>query len=350
MSDMEAGKNVNTDNRPAASGRIVVMAGKSHRRRNIMLIIAAAVIVVAGGLTAWYLLAGPGKTSKVAFTIDGQDYTKDQVNSLIQYPTSKGLSRDDAAKRAFDMYKHRKAADKVGIVVSDQQLADSRKKNFPGLSGSLDANAEAWVNLVSYDNVLTELSATSPIYSNASGYIYMFWFNRHITYNSDKPVDGVGDSKLIAADRQYASDRANYYRQQLIDQKMTPDQALQAIKADERLGYTPGMADNQSLRFTEISSSDQYDSVLRNIPSEVQQRVVKIGPKTGVDEIQTGSITISDADNPASGILEGEGANPHSTEAYLYLVDIDKAATRSYNMSDYTSALNNLSSNYRGIE
>lgn len=349
MSDMEAGKHTDTDNRPAASGRIIIMAHKSHRRRNRLLIIAGAVLLIAGGLAAWYFLAGPGKTNNLAFTIDGQNYTKQQITDLTKYPTSHGLSADDAAKRAYDMYKRQIAAQKTGVVISDDQIAASQKNLFPGLSGALDTNTEAWVKLVSYDNALTTLTVSTPAYSNAEGYVFLFWFSQRIVYNKDRPAPNFGDAAKIAADRQYASDRANYYRQQLANNAMTPDKVVQAIKADSRLAFTYGLNDNQSQQFKGLAYSAQGGSSMLYVPSEAQDRIVKVGGQTGLDAVQVGSIEIGDPTKDP-GFVEGDAINTKPTEAFFYLIDTTKAATGSFSTADLTANLNKLASHYWGVK
>lgn len=354
MSDMEMNNKADPINPTAASGRIVVMAKKSHRRRNILLIAAGVVLLLLAGAAAWYFLMGPAKTARqTAFTIDGQNYSKDQINSLIQYPVANGASKDTTAKQAFDMYKRQKAAEKTGIVITDDQIATSRKNLFPNLmpslNGSTDPNTEAWVKLVSYDNALTNFVATTPTYSNANGYVFLFWFSQRIDYNPNRPIDGFGDPTLIAADRQYASDRANYYRQQLADKTMTPDQVVQSVKADSRLAYTYGLKDNQSQAFSGLAYSTQGNSSLLYVPKDAQQRIAKIGKQAGLDTIQVGTMEEGDPRND-SGFVEGDARTLKTTETFFYLIDITKPATASFSATDFTNNLNQLSTHYWGVK
>ncbi|MGH7237694.1 MAG: hypothetical protein ACREGF_04115, partial [Candidatus Saccharimonadales bacterium] len=220
-----------------------------------------AIIILAAGLVLYF--NHQHARAKLAFTVDGHNYSKTYVNNLITYPVSVGDTKTEAAKEAFNFLKRQAVANKLGINVPQLQVGSEQASLLQQASAGLNkTKAEPWFQLIAYDNVLQTLlsgtnSATAP-----QGYIFAFMFDQHAVSGpaASKPM-GFGDSSLIAQDRDYANKRATYYRQQLVEHKITPEQLLSAINQDPKLNvdYSPGF--NDSIHFG-VDSTTPWQSQL----------------------------------------------------------------------------------------
>lgn len=324
------------------TGSIVVGKKTSKFKKYLIPGLAVLLIGLAGLAGWWFFVRGDSATNNVAFSIDGKDYSKQEINMLIEFPVLVGTSKEDAAKQAFDMYKKQAAAQKTGIVIEQTAIEAERKELYPNYSDDLDENTKNWMNLVSYDSALNKLSNQTSVYTDATGYIYIFWFGKNIVYDPIGTNPDYGNDDAIAKDREYADSRAKYYYNQIESGSMSADKALEEIKSDPKLGLTDGNSDNISIKFDSISSNLAPNSKLLYVPQDILNQVIKVSSNQGLDSIRTATIS-NQEDIP-------EGSQAQNPEVLYYFIYIDKPATKSFDMNQYSSNLETINTQYWGIE
>lgn len=306
-------------------------------KRNIIIGAVSLLVVV---VAAYFLVPKIIQQANIAFTIDGRVYNKNEVTSLVKYSTQRGVNKGTAAKLAFEYLKRQAAAKKVGITVTDSQITVARDFLFPKNKTTYDLDGSPWIELASYNEALTRVFTSNKV-SDASGYVFLFPFDNLMTRDTvvDKPV-GYGDAALIAKDRTYAQQRANYYHDALKANSMMPDAALKEIKADPRLGQ-PGFTNtNMSVRFTGFVSGDATRPEV-NISSDAKDEVINLSAKKALGDVRIGR-TVK---------IEGEPKSAADyQEAYYYFVLIDKPASSvGDSKKSFDDALSALAASYRGL-
>lgn len=332
----------NDSAQPTQAGKIVV--GKNpHKVRKLILWAFAGLIVILGLGASWFFFIRDDSkpNNDVAFTVNGQAYTKQQISDLISYPVQFGISKDDAAKQAFEMYKRSAAAESSGVKLNDEMTKAAQKQLYPNADEATLNNA--WVKLVINDQALQNMSLGSSYYSDAAGDVYIFYFGQRIDYNTTNPVEGFGNETLIQQDRDYAKQRAEYYHDALANNKMSDSQVLVAVKADKKLSYGDANSSNPSLHFDLVDGTNTTDSPLANIDSKIVQLIITKGSAKGITDMAVGSVVL-DGLNPLS-----TAETPESRETYFYFVSIEKPATYSFSVAAYTQALNDVKVSYVGL-
>lgn len=314
--------------RPVITKRRVVIAG-------------VILLAVAGIFGASFLVVKEVKQrATVAFSIDGKNYSKKEIEDLIQYNVQRGGKKEDAAKKAFEYLKRKAAAEKANIEISDKDIESARSSLYPQSKDTYDPDGQPWMDMVSYDTALTGKLSEGKV-SDASGYAAVFSFERRMRKTSDYTPAGYGDVKLIEEDKKYAESRAKYYRTALENNSLTPQAALDQIKADARLSPLGMAGSNPSARFEgfitgEVSRPEAY------LGQEVAEEVAARSGTKGISEIKTGETG-----------KEGEGvADEHrQQESYYYFVYIDKPSVTGLSVKkDFDKAMKRLSAHYRGIQ
>ncbi len=276
-------------------------------------------------------------SASAAFSVDGKTYSKQDIKTLINYPVGHGATASAAAKQAFDFYKRQAAAKKIGIILTPPEIAQAQASVFPKVNLS-----DPWVTLASEDAALTMRLAQAPTYATASGYYFIFPFSNHIAIADAAPsataMVGVGDATLVAQDRAYAKEQANSYYNQLVQKKITPDQALAAIKADPKLGYDGFANSNTSFRFSSLGQPgvNSDEGYLSNAAKTYL--FASVG-KVGVGALTVGQIVTS---SPAA-------AKATYVDANYYFAVITKAASVQ-NSVQFQATLNTIAATYRGIQ
>lgn len=309
-------------------------------KRNIV-ISAVSLLIIAVAVTAYVVVSKQvAQQVNVAFTIEGKAYSKNEVTSLVKYSTQRGVDKETASKQAFEYLKRQAAAKKAGINISDSQITVARDFLFPKNKTAYDLDGSPWIELASYNEALTRVFTSNKV-SDASGYVFMFPFDNLMTRDTVvNPPVGYGDATLIAKDRTYAQQRADYYHGVLKANTMSPDAALKEIKADTRLGQ-PGIVNtNTSIRFVGFIANDATRPEV-NVGSDAKDEVINLSGKKALGDVKVGK-TVK---------IEGEPKSADDyQEAYYYFVLIDKPASSvSDSKKSFDNALSALSVSYRGL-
>lgn len=78
-----------------------------------------------------------------------------------------------------------------------------------------------------------ELARSTGYYQ---GYLFYFWFGNTISNKTAaENIENWGNSNVLASDRKYAEERANYYRQKLESGATQPDKVVDEVNQDKRL-------------------------------------------------------------------------------------------------------------------
>lgn len=175
----------------------------------------------------------------VAFTINNQKIYQSDVDQLIKYPVEKGSQSKEAATAAvFESYKVIVVAKDAGISPSDSEIEKSLKAVTPEevKSDQNYASYEKWFRLQATKEAVNRYIDADP--ASLSGYkgnSFVFYFGQHIEYGDDYKPAGLNDPALIAQDKTYAKQRADYYYAQIKENKMTPEQVDKEIANDPKL-------------------------------------------------------------------------------------------------------------------
>jgi hypothetical protein len=150
-------------------------------------------------------------------------------------------------------------------------------------------NYEAYLNLIAYKNAANEYIQTAALTSQSGhfeGYSYIFHFDETIANGPRYRSSHYGDQALLARDKKYALDKANYYHSQLEKKAMNPDKALAEIKADPQLGYHYAANTNDSSKFgTNPTVALQTEVFFPTVVQFINQQ-----KQAGLSTIQTGKV------------------------------------------------------------
>lgn len=223
--------------------------------------------------------------SDVLFSIDDKKYTRKDVDKYLNfYREVQKYDEKQSLDTVIEDTKVIVAAQNIGLSPTDQDLKRAKETLIT------QGWAEDFFN--KYPDYFALAAKKTAIENMAnqslpSGYSYDFYFGQHIQYGPRyKPV-GLGDRSLIDADRKYAKEQADYFNEALSKGNITSDEALNQIKADEKLG---GSAYNHSSKFDPQSIISLYYDDIR---SYVQNPL-----KPGVSEVRVGTASPSPGAEP----------------------------------------------------
>lgn len=311
----------------------------SQRARRLLFIGLIAIVVVGLGVAAYIWWSGRQNASdtkvdkSVAFVIGDKTYSKEDVRALVAYPVANGLSEDDAVDSAFAYLTRRAAADQVGITLPEAEVQAAAKSAFSSDVLSGDAQ-RGWVNLVSYDTVLTTRLQGGRA-TDAKGYVFVFPFDQYVPgedpgANAQLGITSEEDSVARTAEaKTYAKQQADGYRTHVTDGSQMPDATLAAIKADAKLQSYPGSLDsNQSVRFDgfivgDVSRPERY------IARDAQDDVFALARTKATGEVKLGYRYMGEHDET-------------KTESYYYFVMIDSAASSVVDTESFNKALSDI--------
>jgi|GEM_PF-5708292 len=318
---------------PRASLKNLIKSRKSYALVGLIILI----VLIGGGL--FYFIRHKNQSSfstnkNIVFSIDGQNYSKQDVQKLIAYPLSQHVSENMAAKEAFTNLKEIKAAQKIRYVPSTSAINAQKNLVYTAVKATSAQQSQYsnWFTLVATRNAI-DASINSLNTIGYAGYSYVFFFGQHIQSSPDYTPTGLNNPKLIAQDKAYAQQQANYYHQQLQDNKMSLADALTKSGASMQLrGHSVGNP-NYNANFT----TDENLKVAVYLPSIVQY--ITSTNKTGLSDVKIGQAP--------NAPLKSHGKN---VNMYYYFVDLTTAPQNTpVSTAQFNQTLNKLPAEFRGF-
>ncbi len=276
----------------------------SKRRATILLFV---VIILAAAGFLLYPIFNNRVLGNNALIIGAQSFSNKEVNEYLDYPVNQlKQDRNKSMDQLIEMLKVKVAAAELGIKPTEQQVTEIH--NESGVVGPLSAK---WVYLNSYIRAVTAETEKSKA-SSYQGYSYILFFgNKVATRGADGPIKGMGNPAEINVDKTYAKQQADKYFDALQKNTMKPEDVLNAIKRDAKLGIDYKAGNNQSIKFGYDSAKPWQQQVLfQELIDEI-----KAQKKSGLSgEVKVGKV--AKVESPASPEDYGEG--------YYYYVYMDK--------------------------
>ncbi len=320
-----------------------VSVGKTilkHPGKKAALLIALGLLLLASGL--FYALnnrqnnPGPGKNGdEIVFRIESKDYTKNEIKPYIAFITvALGKKDEEANKEVFELMKYKATKEKLGISLTPQQTNYEQKQlNRTYTKISKAWGYKKWSGLTAEKLALDKAFATSRAGdNNYKGYSFVFWFANHLSYTGDyTPPGGYGDHKLIQQDRDYAKQRADYYHEQLANNKMTADEVLSAIKTDKKLGFQYSAGANFSTKYGyDPNKSWQQEVLYKSVADHIKQY-----SNQALSNVKTGKTMI----------FRSASADSEETETFYFFV---KSEGQNITKQRFQDELKNLDTKYYG--
>ena len=234
------------------------------------------------------------KNDSVAFSINGQKYSKIYYNGLISQAGKHSIAPATAKMQVIAIAKEQHIAKKLGITINDTQVfAGARLKFKIAQSASLSDYEKLIGWDAAYANQLKFIKM-----GGKEGFIFFYPFDQLFIkppFNELAPPAGFGDPIKIAALKSYAMTQATNDRNQLIAKKITDAQLINKLSKDTQLVYTNSANDSYQFRDLNpgpVSRGQLYGSTL---PSYVLDEIDTLNKKEGVTEIATQSTNFIDS-------------------------------------------------------
>lgn len=266
--------------------------------------------------------------AKGIFSIGDRVYSKDEVDKIINYPTSKGqLSKDEASKQAYESLKKIAVAEQLGVKFDDTIV----KQYASTLNSGQDETSTQWFALKAKEQII-ENTISNSYPASYEGYSFLFWYGQHLASGPAYTPPRLNDPKLVSEDKSYAEAKAKEYHSKLQDGTISPEDALKQIKADKKLdvsGFysTKFITDKASSWFDKIAFLPIRDSIAN-------------AKKVGLTDI-----------NEGKNIVSNQTDVTKSKNMYFYFNLIDKAdSSAKVSKSDYEALLKSIKSNYVGYK
>lgn len=304
-----------------------------HRR--LLLILGSIIFLsVALGVLGFLKKSEHSSADKVIFVVDGDEYTESTVNHLIDFPLSRGLSREESVAQAFDLAKKKKVAEKLNIVPSEQDVEVQKQELIKNLKNEEEFSERyaAWFNLLAYTNAVDEYVGTTPN-TGYKGYMFEIPFGQHIQYGPAFSPEGLNDPRLIEADKKYAQQRVDYYHDKLKNNSISPDQVIKELNNDRKLSALPSGNATQSVKFgfdPEVNWTEEI--YYRSVSDFITQQ-----DNTGLSDIKIGQASI-------------DSTPENKTDLYFYFVLLDKTPqSNSVSKQTFQEELSKLNAELKGF-
>ncbi len=272
--------------------------------------------------------------SKYVFTIEDKSYTKDEVTKLTEYPVKvEQKTQNVAAEELYEALRLVKAGTNNGIDMTDTSIKPQLQQIYEEgeVSESDQKKYEDWFRIKAQSFVVTEAMSSAEI----EGYLYDFYFGQHVQYGPRYKPEGLGDAKLIAQDKQYAKERANHYRSSLESGVISPEQALQEIKQDPKLGNDSSSSSNHSVYFASTPGEQNWQQQIYS--KDIADFILNQKTLNKPSAVQTGKAL----------------ASPDSTQAEdmnFYFIYLKKTSHSKVDPVKLSKALAALKSEYKGFK
>ncbi|MEX0668610.1 MAG: hypothetical protein WD061_02635 [Candidatus Saccharimonadales bacterium] len=266
-----------------------------------------AVILIGLSALAW-VAVGPFDsddevTSPEAFSIDNESFSEDDIAPYVAGAKEVGIDPDILMQAIEEGLIFKTVADEYDIEISDELIKETLTKYDNYDPDLIESNA--WVRLVGFRLAMEDMMDEN-ISDDIKGYSFVFHFG---TLSDpfipdaeemgetlpEEVIDKIGDEEAIAADRAYAKERAEYYHEQLTAGSMSPEEAFDEIRNDNRLN--PHYFDNPDLSYSrKFGFSDDYwkDEVALN---EVINFIEQESSADQYSDIEVGEFTYVESDD-----------------------------------------------------
>lgn len=274
-------------------------------KRQLVAFLIVVVVLIGGGIgfLAYRHYQKP-------LRIGDQEFSRKDINDYLSYPVNKlQQDRQVALDTLIDNLKIKVAATKLKVQPTDQQVYEQYIKN----KVSAVQAKEKWVQLENYVRAEQKMENDSDSTAYA-GYLFVFYYgNKKLpdAYNQELP--GFGDNNQILQDKSYAKNQADKYVKLLAGKKLTPQQALDQIKADPKLGVVYKANNNFSLRFKGETSNPWQQQV--SLSSDIISSIKSQKASGLMPIIQTGKLPM---------VIDPRSDKDY-TDAFYYFVYLDTA-------------------------
>jgi len=234
------------------------------------------------------------KHDSVAFSIDGQNYSKTYYNSLISQAGKHSIAPATAKMQVIAIAKEQHIATKLGITINDTQIFAGARLRF---AIAQNATLSEYEKLVGWDTAYADKLKFIRL-GGSEGFIFFYPFDQLFIkppFNELAPPVGFGDKTKIAALKNYAMTQATDDRDQLIAKKITDAQLINKLSKDTQLVYTNSA--NDSYQFRDVNPGPEVKGQLygSTLPSYVLEQITTLNKKEGVTQIATQSTNFIDS-------------------------------------------------------
>ncbi len=291
----------------------VKKTNKPNKTLKVGLIIGLVILVVLVIVGVFIYFKNYYVGPNTAFKVDGQAYSKDQVESTLNVATeSYKLDRAASLNTIIDSAKYKVAAQKNNVNITDADIRLALQQTSYAGAAQDSEPLNDWVSTIGYKIAMRNYIDLQKAQAKR-GFSYVFYFGNLVIPDTLHPpqLPNFGNQAMIQQERDYAKAKAEEYRELLVNKKMSPEDVLKHLKADYRLNWKYYSDSSYSTQFgnnPNVEDNWEYQVSLRPIISYIESFKKLNTPS----EISTGSLPINE--NPQS--------DADYKEAYFYFVYI----------------------------
>ena len=302
---------------------------KKSKKTPVFLSISFLAVLILVFVGIYFLSKGGSFTKdrgRVVFTIENENFYENELRDIVRYPVEKsGISEEGAFLSAFEAYKVIVVAKRAGITPAQQEV-ESLLTSYPSEEVRNDPAYEEkykpWFRLLSERDAVYNYIDADTI-TGYTGYAFVFYFGQHIEYGDDYKPEGLNDPALIAQDRAYAKEKADYYYSQVKEGKISPEKADSEIKADTKLNNIVKVKNPFGKQEGSSWEDDVFYLSVKNYVSNAKN--------TGLSELFVGQGYPGPTISP----------NDSTVDLYYYFVILDeKPQNRTLSSTEFNKMLN----------
>ena len=239
-------RNTKSAKQDGANEGVIVGTIKVKKPLKLKALIGASlfVLLVAVGSSVYLLVNKSSNEKKILFTIGDKSYTEEDISTYIGGLKFKGVEGEDAIQAVRQALVFDYISTKYQIPASDDEIKTTVKQNANYQYEDLSNNP--WAMLIG-KRMVVEPKVRAMTDDSKKGYVFAFYFGSLVDTDINpeksektKLLPGAGDPAKIQADKDYAKQKADEYRNDLKDKKIAPDDALAKIKSDKKLNPSYG--------------------------------------------------------------------------------------------------------------
>ena len=282
------------------------------------LIFAASLLLISGISVFLYLVFYEGIF--YGNSLKNRSVLRRAEKTFSEFPGVKNLSKEDRKKIRADGEPQFLAGFVTGYGPNQSETEGAKY---------LLGEDAAWQSIASYIKQITEGKAEAAKGKGYyEGYIYYFWYgNTVIGKVEGQVIPNYGDPKALEDDKNYAKNKANEIVNDLKNNKITTQKAVEILDNDKRLKLSD--EGNGSIQFNTPYGTQAFTSggIEDDGRKESVDRVLYSINEPGISEIGT---VIADPGIPKSG----------KKEVAYFVIYIDKVLKGQKSVDFYNSQLN----------